>query len=98
MKSGEIPNAIRCMHSFAGCGDAQSRLLSLQDQFSGILGSPRVYVRQQGTEHFLSADPSDSLLYSNNSPRSGTSRYHWQDRGDGVLYGFLEEGTDAPRG
>ena len=50
----------------------------------------RVYVRHQGGEHFITGDPADTLNFPGESPRSGEPRYEWEDRGDGVSYGYLK--------
>ena len=84
------PAAIRSPLKFAGSGDAHTRLATLQSEFAPVLNVARVFVRHQGTEHFLTGDPADTLNYSSFSPRSGESRYDWTDRGDGVFYGYLK--------
>lgn len=55
-----------------------------------VLRSPHVYVRHQGTEHFISGRPGDTLNFPSHDPQSGLPRYDWSDRGDGVLYGYLK--------
>jgi hypothetical protein len=82
-----IPDAVLAPLSYAGPGDAATRLGKLQAEFSAILQVPRVYLRHQGTTHFLTGSPHDTLLFSQSDPRSGRSRYTWTDRGDGVSYG-----------
>jgi hypothetical protein len=82
-----IPDAVFAPLSYAGSGDAASRLAKLQAEFSVLLQVPRVYVRHQGTSHFLSGSPTDTLLFTQSDGRSGRSRYAWADRGDGVSYG-----------
>jgi len=83
------PHAIRVPLSFAGAGDSYSRLTKLQGEFAGVLGVDRVYVRHQGSEHFITGDPADSLNFPSGHSRSNEPRYDWEDRGDGVSYGFL---------
>ena len=82
-----IPDAILVPLGYAGPGDAATRLAKLHAEFSGRLEVPRVYVRHQGTSHFLSGNPADTLLFPQSDERSGRPRYEWQDRGDGVSYG-----------
>jgi hypothetical protein len=82
-----IPDAVMVPLSYSGPGDAATRLTRLHVEFSAILQAPRVYVRHQGTTHFLSGSPADTLLFPKTDPRSGRPRYSWADRGDGVSYG-----------
>jgi hypothetical protein len=84
------PDAVRVPRGFAGPGDSLARLSRLQDALAPILEIPRVFVRHQGTEHFVTGDPSDTLLFSSTSPRAGEERYVWEDRGDGILRGYLK--------
>lgn len=86
----EQPDAVRVPLDFAGPGDSYVRLSKLQDGFAGVLKVTRVYVRHQGTEHFLTGDPGDTLQFPASSARSGEPRYEWKDRGDGVRYGYLK--------
>ncbi|MCA1684593.1 MAG: hypothetical protein LC745_01125 [Planctomycetia bacterium] len=90
MKNDRIPDAARSPLPFAGAGDSQTRLAKLQAEFSPVLKVPHVYVRHQGTEHFLSGCPGDTLGFPSHDPRSGLPRYDWADRGDGVLLGHLK--------
>jgi hypothetical protein len=83
------PDAIRSPLSHAGAGSAFTRLARLQREFAALLETPTVYVRLQGSEHFISARPDDTLYFTADSPRSGEPRYEWQDRGDGVGLGVL---------
>jgi hypothetical protein len=82
-----IPDAILAPLSYAGPGDAAARLAKLQAEFSTVLQVPRVFVRNQGTLHFVSGSPTDTLLFPKTDQRSGRARYAWTDRGDGVSYG-----------
>ena len=82
-----IPDAVLAPLSYAGSGDAATRLARLQADFSAVLQVRRVYIRHQGTTHFLSGSSTDTLLFPQSDPRSGRSRYTWTDRGDGVSYG-----------
>jgi hypothetical protein len=84
-----IPDAVLAPLSYAGSGDAASRLAKLQAEFSVVLRVPRVYVRHQGTSHFISGSPADTLLYPQTDARGGQSRYDWIDRGDGVSLGHF---------
>ena len=87
-----IPDAVLAPLSHAGLGDAATRLGKLQAEFATVLQVPRVFVRNQGTLHFLSGSPSDTLLFPKSDHRSGRPRYTWTDRGDGVSYGrFLAD-------
>jgi hypothetical protein len=83
------PDAIRSPLGFAGAGDAFAKLSKLHTEFAPILQVSRIYVRHQGSEHFISGDPSDTLYFPSQGLRSGEPRYDWADRGDGVLYGQL---------
>jgi hypothetical protein len=80
--------AVRAPIRYAGSGDSFTRLTRLQAEFSGVLGADRVYVRLQGGEHFITGRPDDTLNYTGDEVRSGEPRYTWEDRGDGVLYGY----------
>ena len=86
------PGAVRSPLAFSGPGDALSRLMKLQAEFSPVLGAPRVFVRHQGTDYFISGDAADTLYEVSHGPRAGEPRYDWRDRGDGVLYGYLRSG------
>ena len=86
-----IPDAVLAPLSYSGIGDAASRLAKLQAEFSAVLQVPRVYVRHQGTSHFITGSPADSLLFPQSHARSGQPRYAWSDRGDGVSLGRLED-------
>lgn len=88
--SGRFPHAVRSPLSYAGAGDSYARLSKLQAEFAPVLGVSRVYVRHQGTEHFVTGDPDDTLNYRSHGTRSGVSRYEWEDRGDGIHYGYLK--------
>jgi hypothetical protein len=90
MTTERTPDAVRSQLSFAGSGDSQARLARLQAEFSSVLKAPQVYVRHQGTEHFISGGTGDTLNFQSREARSGVSRYDWSDRGDGVLYGYLK--------
>ena len=90
MSNDRKPDAARAPLRFAGPGDSFARLSRLQAELAPALGVERVYVRHQGTEHFITGDPVDTLNYPSHDPRSGASRYDWEDRGDGVLYGYLK--------
>jgi hypothetical protein len=89
MTNDRPPDAVRAPLRYAGEGDSFTRLAKLQSEFSRVLRVPRVFVRHQGTEHFLSGRPDDTLGRPGHEARSGEPRYAWQDRGDGVLYGYL---------
>ncbi|MGE3822045.1 MAG: hypothetical protein AB7I30_21740 [Isosphaeraceae bacterium] len=96
MNTHRNPDAVRAPLRYAGEGDALARLSKLQEEFSKILGVPRVFVRHQGQEHFLSGRPDDTLGHDQWHPRPGSPRYTWEDRGDGVLYG-RRINDEAPR-
>ena len=83
-------DAVRAPIRYAGRGGAAARLERLESEFSGVLGTACVFVRQQGDEPFITADPDDTLQFPRSGPRSGESRYRWEDRGDGVFYGRIE--------
>ena len=84
-----IPDSVRSPLRFAGGGDSFSKLAKLHEEFSAVLRVPRVHVRHQGTEHFISGRADDTLQFHGPSRRSGEARYTWEDRGDGILYGYL---------
>ncbi len=90
MTNAPTPDAVRSRPPFAGTGDSHARLAKLQAEFSPVLNVPRVYVRHQGTEHFISGSPVDTLNFDSRDSRCGTPRYSWSDRGDDVLYGYLK--------
>lgn len=90
MKNDLCPNAIRSPLLYAGEGDSIARLGRLQSEFAKILAVPRIFVRHQGTEHFISARHDDTLNHSSLDARAGESRYTWKNRGDDVLYGYLK--------
>ena len=83
------PDAILAPVGYAGPGDASTRLGRLQAEFAPLLQTRRVFVRHQGTTHFMSASPDDTLLFPQAGPRSGQPRYEWTNRGDGVSLGRL---------
>jgi hypothetical protein len=82
-----IPDAVLAPLSYSGAGDAATRLAKLHAEFSALLQVPRVYVRHQGTMHFITGNPSDTLHFPQADARCGRPRYEWTDRGDGVTYG-----------
>lgn len=84
------PDAVRTPIHYAGHADAITKLSNLQREFAPILGVPKVYVRHNVVEHFISGDPNDTLYFPANSNRRGEERYVWDNRGDGVLYGVLK--------
>ena len=84
------PDAVRTPLCYAGEGGSFAKLIKLNMEFSQVLGVSRVFVRNQGTEYFISHGPEETLNYSSDSSRSGESRYVWEDRGDGVRYGQLK--------
>jgi hypothetical protein len=90
MKSVIYPDAIRSPLHHVGQGDSFTKLERLQSEFAAILAVPRVFVRHQGTEHFVTGRHDDTLNHASLDSRSGESRYIWKDRGDGVLYGYLK--------
>ncbi len=81
------PDAVIAPLGYAGAGDAATRLAKLQVEFAAVLRVPRVYVRHQGTTHFLTGCPTDTLFFPQSHARCGRPRYEWTDRGDGVSYG-----------
>ena len=83
------PDAVRSPLNYAGTGDSYMRLSKLQNEFSKVLNVPRIYVRHQGHEHFITGQPADTMIRPADELQSGGPRYHWVDRGDGVLYGYL---------
>jgi hypothetical protein len=89
-----IPDAVMVPLGYSGPGEAAARLARLHVEFSAILHVPRIYVRHQGTTHFLSGSPADTLLFPQSDPRSGRPRYAWADRGDGVSYGRYQADHD----
>lgn len=85
-----IPDAVRPPLAYSGDGGALAKLLRLNTEFSQVLRVSQVFVRNQGTEYFITSGPDHTLYFSGDSPRSGESRYIWEDRGDGVFYGTLK--------
>ncbi len=90
MQQSRIPDAVRSPAGFAGAGDSFMRLFKLQAEFSPALNAKTVFVRLQGNEHFISRHQSDTLHFVNHGPQAGKPRYVWEDRGDGVHYGYLK--------
>jgi hypothetical protein len=84
------PDAVRSPLCFAGGGGSHSRLAKLHAAFCPVLEVTRLFVRHQGTEHFISGSPHDSLNFPSRDARSGSTRYRWEARGDGVFYGYIE--------
>lgn len=82
-------DAVRSPIGHAGSGPSSARLGRLGADFAALLGMDRVFVRHQGGEHFITAHPDDTLHFPRTDPRSGEPRYRWEDRGDGVFYGYL---------
>jgi hypothetical protein len=85
-----IPDAVRPPLTYAGDGGALAKLVRLNSEFSQILQVSQVFVRNQGTEYFISHGPEQTLYFPCDSPRSGEARYFWEDRGDGVFYGTFK--------
>lgn len=90
MTPERTPDAIRSPLLFAGAGGSPARLAKLHAEFSSVLKVPQVFVRRQGVEHFISGSPRDTLNFASHDARAGASRYRWEDRGDGVFYGYFE--------
>ncbi len=84
-------DAVRAPIGHAGAGPAAARLERLSSEFAAPLGAARVFVRNQGPEHYITADPDDTLDFPRSGPRSGEPRYRWEGRGDGVSYGYLRD-------
>jgi hypothetical protein len=91
MMPERTPDAVRSLLPYAGAGGSHARLAKLHAEFAPILKAPQIFVRHQGADHFVSARPDDTLNFPSLSARSGAPRYHWEDRGDGVLYGYLRQ-------
>ena len=89
--SDAVIDAIKAPIGYAGQGPSSERLGLLSSEFSRLLGNRSVFVRLQGGEHFITANPDDSLQFPRCGPRSGESRYRWEDRGDGIAYGYLKD-------
>ena len=89
MESEKRPDAVRSPLRYAGEGDAATRLARLQFEFAEVLAVSRVFVRLQGTDHYITGQPADTMNHACFDARSGESRYVWKDRGDGVIYGYL---------
>jgi hypothetical protein len=83
-------DAVRSPIGYAGSGPSSARLARLGSEFADLLGVERIFVRHQGGEHFITSRHDDTLMFPRTDPRSGESRYRWEDRGDGVSYGYLE--------
>ncbi len=83
------PDAVRSPLPFAGVGDAHAKLARLQAVFAPELQVSRIFVRHQGAEHYISGNPGDTMNFRSQDPRAGQPRYEWEDRGEGVLYGYL---------
>lgn len=90
MPDQRTPDAVRSPLPFVGAGDSHAKLARLQAVFGPALGVSRIFVRHQGTEHFISGSPGDTINFCSQDPRGGQPRYEWEDRGDGVLYGYLK--------
>jgi hypothetical protein len=90
MTSERTPDAVRSPLRHAGAGDSSARLANLQTEFSRVLKVLKVFVRHQGTEHFVSGRPDDTINFPSHDTRAGWPRYDWEDRGDGVLFGYLK--------
>lgn len=86
----KAPDAVRSPVAYSGVGSASARLVKLHVEFAPLLRQPRIFVRLQGSEHFITGNPADTLLFSRDSDRPGTARYDWCDRGDGILFGVLK--------
>ena len=72
---------------YAGPGVTRDKLAKIANEFASILGSDKLFVRLQGSEHFITRNCDDTLLYPRSHLLSGQTRYLWHDRGDGVFYG-----------
>ena len=66
-------DAVRAPIRHAGTGPAAARLERLGVEFAGPLAAGRIYVRLQGAEHFITADPDDTLLFPLRRPPFGAS-------------------------
>jgi hypothetical protein len=86
------PDAIRAPRTAGGF----AALPQLQSAYAAVLGVPRVYVWNQGSEHFITGKPGEQLYFPATHPASGQSRYRWEDQGGGVFFGFLIPESDLP--
>lgn len=82
------PDAIRSPLGHAGGGSARDRLARLHREFSVVLQADRLHVRNQGSYHFITRRPDDTLMRCREPACAGTPRYEWVDRGDGVFLGY----------
>ena len=89
MNAERDPDAVRSPLSYAGPGTSFARLSRLQSEFAQVLRVDRIFVRHQGTEHFISGRHEDTLNVLGPGAHAGKSLYAWEDRGDGVFYGYL---------
>lgn len=89
------PDAIRVPRDPGGGFD---RLGELDSVYREILGTPAIYVRDQGSVHFITGNPEDLLYFPKTSPAAGLPRYRWEDQGEGIAFGFLiPEEEAAPK-
>jgi hypothetical protein len=87
------PDAVRAPLGFAVGSDSTARLRHLSAEFAPVIGVSSIAVFNQGTEYFIARDKDQTLNYPYGQGQDGQPRYTWDDRGDGVSYGLLVEGT-----
>lgn len=75
----------------------RDRVYWISDIAEAILGGkPFIYTPMRGDKIFVTLTPYDLLLFAD-GPRRGQSRYRWEQRPDGSVWGWLVEGADDAR-
>ena len=94
------PDAVKTPLEMAVGTSDNGRVLSVLGIAESILQCDKIngekgFTRKAGNYHLTTRSPEDTEFGKLGTPQAGMPRYHWTDRGDGVLIGHLinREGT-----
>jgi hypothetical protein len=97
------PDAVWIPEATKGGGKLGARIARVTAVADALLevdrsAGEKSYVRKQPHGRlFVTRDPYDSILFPTGHARSGSPRYRWERRGDGVEVGYLLEDAICPK-
>ena len=88
------PDAVKTPLNMAAGVSDQGRVLSVLEIAEPILQCDKIngekgFTRKAGNYHLTTRSEKDTEFGKLGTPQAGMPRYHWTDRGDGVLVGHL---------
>lgn len=97
------PDAVKVPMRASENVEGRDRVFNVLDIAEPILQCDKIngekgHARVAGNHHLVTRSPTDTEFGKLGTARAGMPRYHWTDRGDGVLIGHLinrGEGDDA---